>query len=108
MKRTNDEIEEPVRKSPWLLIGGVLILLVMLALGIILLLEAFKEPTGPQDELDIKRMVASGIGVIFFSVAVFFFLLRLFKPSTSPKKPTKRKTSKRKVVSGKKKRTSYK
>lgn len=99
MKPTNDEIEEPVRKSPWVLAGGVLILLLLLALGIYLLVEALKTPEGPQDVLDVKRMVASGVGVIAFSVAVFFFLVRLYKPSTTTKKPVKRKPAKRKKTS---------
>jgi membrane protein implicated in regulation of membrane protease activity len=99
MKRTNDEIEEPVRKSPWVLVGGVLILLLLLALGIFLLVEALKTPDGPQDVLDTKRMIASGIGVILFSIAVFFFLVRLYKPSTKTKKPVKRKSTKRKKSS---------
>ena len=96
MKRTNDEIEEPVRKSPWVFIGGVLILLLLTALGVFLLVEALKTPDGPQDQLDMKRMVASGIGVILFSVAVLFFLIRLFKPSSTVKKTVKRKPAKRK------------
>jgi len=99
MKPTNDEIEEPVRKSPWVLAGGVLILLLLLALGIYLLVEALKIPEGPQDVLDVKRMVASGIGVIAFSVAVFFFLIRLYKPSSTTRKSTKRKPTKRKKTS---------
>jgi len=102
MKRTNDEIEEPVRKSPWVLAGGILILLLLLALGVFLLVEALKTPDGPQDMLDMKRMAASGIGVILFSVAVFFFLIRLYKPSTTTKKPAKRKPAKRKKTSKKK------
>jgi len=96
MKPTNDDIEEPVRKSPWVLAGGVMILLLLLALGIYLLVEALKTPEGPQDVLDVKRMVASGIGVIAFSVAVFFFLIRLYKPTSTTKKPVKRKPTKRK------------
>jgi len=99
MKHTNDEIEEPVRKSPWLLVGGILILMLLLVLGVLLLVEALKTPEGPQDMLDMKRMVASGIGVILFSVAVFFFLVRLYKPSSTSNKPIKRKTSKRKKTS---------
>ena len=102
MKRTNDEIEEPVRKSPWVLAGGILILLLLLALGVFLLVEALKTPDGPRDMLDMKRMVTSGIGVILFSVAVFFFLIRLYKPSTTTKKPIKRKPAKRKKTSKKK------
>ncbi|MCX6307482.1 MAG: hypothetical protein NTY32_01175 [Bacteroidia bacterium] len=102
MKRTNDEIEEPVRKSPWVLAGGILILLRLLALGVFLLVEALKTPDGPQDVLDMKRMAASGIGVILFSVAVFFFLKRLYKPSTASKKPAKRKPAKRKRSSKRK------
>jgi len=96
MKRTNDEIEEPVRKSPWVLVGGILILLLLTVLGVFLLLEALKTPDGPQDMLDMKRMAASGIGVILFSVAVLFFLIRLFKPSSTLKKSVKRKPTKRK------------
>lgn len=99
MKPTNDDIEEPVRKSPWVLAGGVMILLLLLALGIYLLVEALKTPEGPQDVLDVKRMVASGIGVIAFSVAVFFFLIRLYKPTSTTKKPVKRKPTKRKKTS---------
>ena len=102
MKRTNDEIEEPVRKSPWVLAGGILILLLLLALGVFLLVEALKTPEGPQDVLDMKRMAASGIGVILFSIAVFFFLIRLYKPSTISKKPAKLKSAKRKKSSKKK------
>lgn len=102
MKRTNDEIEEPVRKSPWVLTGGILILMLLLVLGVYLLVEALKTPEGPQDVLDMKRMAASGIGVILFSVAVFFFLIRLYKPSTTKKTPTKRKPTKRKKASKRK------
>jgi len=102
MKRTNDEIEEPVRKSPWVLVGGVLILLLLTALGVFLLVEALKTPDGPQDMLDMKRMAASGIGVILFSVAVLFFLIRLFKPSSTVKKTVKRKLAKRKKSSKRK------
>jgi len=102
MKRTNDEIEDPVRKSPWVLAGGILILLLLLALGIFLLVEALKTPEGPQDVLDMKRMAASGIGVILFSVGVFFFLIRLYKPTIPSKKPVKRKPAKRKKSSRKK------
>ena len=101
MKGTNDEIEEPVHKSPWVLVGGILILLLLLALGIFLLVEALKTPEGPQDILDMKRMAASGIGVILFTVAVYFFLIRLYKPTIS-KKPVKRKPSKRKRSSKRK------
>ncbi len=93
MKRTNDEIEEPVRKSPWVLAVGILILIVFLFLGVYLLVEALKTPQGPQDVLDMKRMALSGIGVLLFTIAVLFFLIRLYKPSTSKKKSTKRKTS---------------
>lgn len=102
MKRTNDEIEEPVRKSPWVLAGGILILLLLLVLGVFLLVEALKTPEGPQDVLDMKRMAASGIGVILFSVAVFFFLIRLYKPTSTAKKPVKRKPAKRKKSSKRK------
>jgi len=102
MKRTNDEIEEPVRKSPWVLAGSILILLLLLALGIFLLVEALKTPEGPQDVLDMKRMAASGIGVILFSIAVFFFLIRLYKPSDTSKKSVKRKSAKRKKSSKRK------
>lgn len=99
MMRTNDEIEEPVRKSPWVLAGGVLILILFLGLGIYLLVEALKVPDGPQDMLDMKRMALSGIGVILFTFAVLFFLIRLYKPSVSKKKPAKRKPAKRKKSS---------
>jgi membrane protein implicated in regulation of membrane protease activity len=99
MKHTNDDIEEPVRKSIWVLAGGILILLLLLALGVFLLVEALKTPEGPQDMLDMKRMAASGIGVILFSVAVFFFLKRLYKPSANSKKTAKRKPAKRKKSS---------
>lgn len=102
MKRTNDEIEEPVRKSPWVLTGGILVLVLLLALGIFLLVEALKTPDGPQDVLDMKRMAASGIGVILFSVAVFFFLIRLYKPSSTSKNTVKRKPTKRKKSSKRK------
>ena len=94
MKQIKDEIEQPVEKSPWLLFGGVLVLLILLILGIFLLVEALKIPDGPQDVLDMKRMLFSGLGVLVFSVAVFFFLLRMFKTTTkssSKRKPTKRK-----------------
>lgn len=93
MKRTNDEIEEPIKKSPWVLSRGILLLALLLFLGVYLLVEALKTPEGPQDVLDMKRMALSGIGVILFSVAVLFFLIRLYKPSTSKKKPAKRKKS---------------
>lgn len=100
MKRTNDDIEGPVSKNPWLLVGGVFVLLLLLALGVLLLVEAFKQPEGPQDVLDVKRMLASGIGVILFSVAVFFFLLRMFRKSA--RKPATRKPVKRRAPTRKK------
>ena len=73
MKRTNDEIEEPVKKSPWVLSLGILLLALLLFLGVYLLVEALKTPDGPQDVLDAKRMMASGVSVILFSFAVLFF-----------------------------------
>lgn len=96
MKRTNDDIEEPVRKSPWILAGGILILLLLFSMGVLLLLEALKTPEGPRDVLDMKRMAASGVGVILFSVAVFFFLIRLYKPQKATRKKSKTKSVKRK------------
>lgn len=99
MKRTTDEIEGPVKRNPLILISGVFILLILIVLGVIIMIEAFKTPEGPSDVLDTKRMIASGVGVIIFSVAVFFFLLKLFKDSSkrsTKKKPVKRRTRKRK------------
>jgi len=99
MKPTNDEIEEPVRKSPWVLVGGIIILLLLLVLGVYLLVEAIKPPEGPQDMLDMKRMIASGVGVILFSLAVLIFLIRLYRPSPTKKKSVKKKPAKRKKAS---------
>lgn len=79
MKHTNDDIEAPVAKSPWLLVLGIFVLILLLTLGIFLLIEAFKTPEGPQDVLDAKRMLASGAGLLFFAVAVSFFLIRMFR-----------------------------
>jgi membrane protein implicated in regulation of membrane protease activity len=95
MKRTNDDIEEPVKKSPWLLSRGILLLALLLFLGVYLLVEALKTPDGPQDVLDMKRMLASGVSVILFSFAVLFFLIRLYKPKASKKKPTRKKAANR-------------
>jgi hypothetical protein len=100
MKRTNDDIEGPVSKSPWLLVGGVFVLMLLISLGVLLLIEAFKQPEGPQDVLDMKRMLASGVGVILFSMAVFFFLLRMFRKSV--RKPAKKKPAKRRAPARKK------
>jgi hypothetical protein len=103
MKRTNDEIEEPVKKSPLVLVFGILILIFMIGLGIFLLVEALQEPDGPQDVLDMRRMLASGVGVILFSVAILFFLISLYKSSAqkktakpaAKKKPAPRKSNKK-------------
>jgi hypothetical protein len=102
MKRTNDDIEEPVRKSWLLLVVGILILVFMLGLGVFLLVEALQTPKGPEDALDMKRMLTSGVGVLLFSMVIIIFLYSLYKPTGKkkkgrpvPKKPV-RKTVKKK------------
>jgi multisubunit Na+/H+ antiporter MnhB subunit len=93
MKRTTDEIEGPVRKSTGLLVAGIVVLAGLLALGVFLIAEALKEPEGPQDVLDTKRMIVSGVGVVLFSIAVLFFLVRTFRTTSSVRGGRKRTTT---------------
>jgi hypothetical protein len=103
MKHTNDEIEQPVKKSVLVLIVGIIVLIFMVGLGVFLLVEALQKPEGPQDALDMKRMFASGMGVILFSAAILVFLVSLYRPSAKKKttraavrkKPVKRRSNKK-------------
>lgn|GEM_PF-1341692 len=104
MKTTNDDIEEPVRKSGMLLVISFIILALTVGVGIFLLVEALKEPTTPEEKLDMNRMMVSGVAVILFSTAIIFFLKSLYKPSKKKisktvfkKKPVKRKIARRKT-----------
>jgi len=105
MRVTNDDIEEPVKKSWTLLVAGLLILAFMLGIGIFLLVEALQKPKSTEDVLDMKRMLISGVGVILFSLAIILFLYSFYKPgnkkkrriAASKKKPVKRKTTRRKA-----------
>lgn len=104
MRVTNDDIEEPVKKSWTLLVAGLLILAFMLGIGIFLLVEALQKPKSAEDVLDMKRMLISGIGVILFSLAIILFLYSFYKPGnkkksiiSSQRKPIKRKTTRRKT-----------
>ncbi|MDD4922241.1 MAG: hypothetical protein PHS30_07165 [Bacteroidales bacterium] len=102
MKATNDDIEEPVKKSWLLLFAGILVLAFMLGIGIFLLVEALQKPEVPEEALDMNRMLVSGVGVILFSLAIIFFLYSLYKPakknkghSSAPvRKPVKRRRRK--------------
>jgi len=105
MRVTNDDIEEPVKKSWTLLVAGLLILAFMLGIGIFLLVEALQKPKSAEDVLDMKRMLISGIGVLLFSLAIILFLYSFYKPgnkkksriASSQRKPVKRKTTRRKT-----------
>jgi len=105
MRNTNDDIEEPVKKSWGLLIFCLLVLVLTIGVGIFLLVEALQKPKVPEDALDMKRMMVSGVAVILFSLAIVVFLIGLYKPgkkkksriSVTKKKPAKRKTTKRKT-----------
>jgi len=104
MKTTNDDIEEPVRKSGILLAFSLIVLALTIGVGIFLLVEALKEPSTAEEKLDMNRMMVSGVAVILFSTAIIFFLKSLYKPSkkktsmtASSKKPIKRKNTKRKT-----------
>jgi len=105
MKNTIEDIEEPVKKSWKLLFWGILVLAFLLGIGIFLLVEAFQKPENPQDVLDMKRMLVSGIGVILFSLAIVVFLYSVYGSGKKKKshavisrrKPVKRKTAKRKA-----------
>ncbi|MCK9310925.1 MAG: hypothetical protein M0P26_01460 [Bacteroidales bacterium] len=103
MRNTNNDIEEPVKKSWTLLMVCILILAFMLGIGIFLLVEALQKPVVPEETLDMKRMFISGVGVILFSLAILVFLYSLYKPGK--KKKTKSVSSKRKSVK-RKRRTS--
>jgi len=103
MRNTNDDIEEPVKKSWILLIGCILILVFMLAIGIFLLVEALQKPKAPDEALDMNRMLISGVGVILFSLAIIVFLYSLYKPGK--KRKARSVTFKRKSVK-RKRRTS--
>lgn len=95
MANTNNDIEEPVKKSWKVLFFGILILLLLFGLGIFLLMEAFQEPKDSNDALDMKRMMISGIGVILFSLAVVVFLWSLYKPSGKSRKSVKKASVKK-------------
>ena len=104
MKNTNDDIEEPVKKSWMLLFVGILVLTFTIGIGIFLLVEAFQKPKVPEDVLDMKRMMISGFAVVLFSLAIIVFLVSMFKPAkkkssikTSKRPPVKRKGTKRKT-----------
>lgn len=105
MKAIKDEIEQPVKKSGLLLVGGVLVLLFMLGIGVFLLEEALQEPKSPEDALNMKRMLVSGVGLVLFSLAVVVFLLGVYQGGKKQKSrrtvdkrlsEKKRKTKKRK------------
>jgi len=104
MRNTNEDIEEPVKKSWALLFAGILVLAFMLGIGVFLLVEALQKPKSPEDALDMKRMLISGVGVIFFSLAIIVFLLSVYKPAKKKRlrqaipvrKPVKRKVRRRK------------
>lgn len=104
MRNTNEDIEEPVKKSWALLFAGILVLAFILGIGVFLLVEALQKPKSPEDALDMKRMLISGVGVIFFSLAIIVFLLSVYKPAkkkrlrqaTPVRKPVKRKVRRRK------------
>jgi len=101
----DDDIEEPVKKSWGLLVFCLFVLVLTIGVGIFLLVEALQKPKAPEDVLDMKRMMISGVAVILFSVAIVFFLIGLYKPgkkkrsriSVTKKTPAKRKTIKRKT-----------
>lgn len=84
------------------MLGGVLVLIILLILGVLLLVEAFKIPDGPQDVLDPKRMLVSGVGLILFSLVVTYFLVRMFR--TNGKTKPKRRTTNRKAPTRRKTR----
>jgi Co/Zn/Cd efflux system component len=89
--KENRDIEEPVKKSWKVLLFGFLSLALMLGLGIYLFVEALQKPKTPEDVLDMKRMLVSGIGVILFSLAVVVFLFSLYKPRSKKRFGLKRK-----------------
>jgi len=105
MRSTNDDIEEPVKKSWMLLIVGILVLVLTIGAGIFLLVEALQKPKSPEDVLDMKRMMVSGLAIVLFSIAIIIFLYSVYKPgkkkkpriSTYRRKPAKKKTTKRKA-----------
>jgi hypothetical protein len=90
--KENRDIEEPVKKSWKVLLFGLLSLALMLGLGIYLFVEALQKSKTPEDVLDMKRMLVSGIGVILFSLAVVLFLFSLYKPRGKKRFGLKRKT----------------
>jgi len=89
----DSNIEEPIKKSWKVLLFSILALVLMLGLGIYLLVEALQKPKTPEDVLDMKRMLISGIGVIFFALAVIIFLFSLYKPKRKIQRKSKRKTA---------------
>jgi len=96
MRNTNEDIEEPVKKSWKLLLSGILVLTFMLGIGIFLLVEALQKPKEPEDLLDMNRMLISGVGVILFSLAIVVFLLSFYKfPNKKNKKVVVKKSSSR-------------
>lgn len=88
MKSTNDDIEEPVKKSWTVLVIALLVLAFMLGIGIFLLVEALQKPVNAGDVLDMNRMLVSGVGVILFSLAIIVFLYSLYKPGKKRRKPS--------------------
>lgn len=96
MKSTNDDIEEPVKKSWTLLVFGLLVLIFTLGIGVFLLIEALQKPENPGDILDMRRMMVSGLAVLLFSIAIIFFLWSVYKPAK--KKAFKKPQPKRKTV----------
>jgi divalent metal cation (Fe/Co/Zn/Cd) transporter len=105
MKKVKDEIEGPVKNSPWLFVGGILVLVVFFALGILLIVESLKEPEGPWDQLDTKKMLASAAGLISISAALIYFLIRI--RNTNKKRSGKTRVAK-KTTSTKKRKVSNK
>lgn len=100
----NGDIEEPVKKSWKVLLFGILSLALMLGLGLYLFVEALQKPKTPEDVLDMKRMLVSGVGVILFSLAVVVFLFSLYKPKSKKRFGLKRKTFSKNIT---KKRNHY-
>lgn len=90
--RLDRNIEEPIKKSWKVLFFGILALALMLGLGIYLLIEAFQKPKTPEDALDMKRMLISGIGVVLFTLALIIFLFSLYKPKRKTRLKSKRKS----------------
>lgn len=105
--RMDRNIEDPIKKSWKVLLFSILALALMLGLGVYLLAEALQKPKTPKDVLDMKRMLVSGIGVIFFSLAVIIFLLSLYKPRRKIRRRSKRKSGSRSGIKRKYKTKRY-